>query len=60
MSIESDIFRKTVVDFAKLETYCFQKQSVGYICQKTFNDGDFRADIRLSIKIGFVLLWMIH
>lgn len=45
MSIESEIFKKAVVDFAKLEAYGFEKQSDGYIIQKIFKDGDFRADV---------------
>ena len=48
MSIESEIFKKAVVDFAKLEAYGFEKQADGYTLQKIFKNGDFRADVSVD------------
>ncbi|MBR1604780.1 MAG: MmcQ family protein, partial [Alphaproteobacteria bacterium] len=48
MSIESEIFKKAVVDFAKLEAYGFEKQADGCTLQKIFKNGDFRADVSVD------------
>lgn len=45
MSIETNIFRRCVVDFSKLEKYGFAKSAAGYVYTKLLLDGDFKATV---------------
>lgn len=54
MLIEEEIFQRTRVDFNKLETYGFQKNSECYEYSKEFMDQNFRADIQID-KYGKVI-----
>ena len=49
MNIEEDIFKKTIIDFNKLELYGFKKNNNKYIYSKTFYNS-FRADITIDKK----------
>ncbi|MBR6098177.1 MmcQ/YjbR family DNA-binding protein [bacterium] len=48
MSIESEIFKKSVPNFKKIKQYGFLKTADAYICEKIFMGGDFRAVIRIN------------
>ena len=46
--LEEKIFEKAVMDFAKLKAYGFVEDKDGYLFQKTFMNGDFKAVVRIS------------
>ena len=48
MNMENEIFKKTNVDFNKLEDYGFKKENDNYIYSKTFMNESFRADITIN------------
>ena len=48
MNIESDIFKRSVVDFEKLEKYGFIKMNNTYYFEKTFLDNQFKTIITVN------------
>ena len=53
MSIESEVFKRSNVDFKKLEKYGFKKEKNNYIINKDFYNNEFEAHIIID-KNGFV------
>lgn len=45
MNIENEIFKRSVVNFEKLEFYGFQKENNKYVYHQTFLNGSFKAII---------------
>lgn len=50
MNIEKEIFKRTSVDFKKLEPYGFKKEKNKYIFEKKFLKNNFKAIITISDK----------
>ena len=48
MTIEQDIFKRAKIDFNKLAGYGFVKSELGWIYDKTFMNGDFKAVVRID------------
>lgn len=50
MNIENDIFKRTTVNYKRLEEYGFKKSNNDYIYEKEFLDNDFKAIITINNK----------
>ena len=50
MNIENDIFKRTTVNYKRLEEYGFKKSNNDYIYEKKFLDNDFKAIITINNK----------
>ena len=50
MNIENEIFKRTNVDFKKLEKYGFKKEKNDYLYEKKFLDNDFKAIVIVNDK----------
>ena len=48
MSIENEVFKRTNVDFKKLEKYGFKKEKDNYIYEKKFLNNDFQAIVTID------------
>ena len=48
MSIENEVFKRTNVDFKKLEKYGFKKEKDNYIYEKKFLNNDFKAIVTID------------
>ena len=49
MGLEEKVFERKKPDFEKLAEFGFQKDKEGYHYSQLFMDGDFRADISISL-----------
>lgn len=50
MSIETEIFKRSTVDFKKLKKYGFEKNNNNYTLEKLFFNDDFKAIISINEK----------
>lgn len=50
MGLEAKVFERKRPDFEKLRGFGFQKDKEGYHYSQLFMDGDFRADISISLE----------
>ena len=50
MNIEEEVFKRTSVDFKKLEAYGFKKSNNNYVYEKKFLNDDFNAIITINNK----------
>lgn len=50
MGLEEKVFERKKPDFEKLAEFGFQKDKEGYHYSQLFMDGDFRADISISLE----------
>ena len=48
MNIENDVFKRSRVNFDKLETYGFKKINNNYLYSKVFFNGEFKASITVN------------
>lgn len=53
MGLEEKVFERKRPDFEKLAEFGFHKDKEGYHYSQLFMDGDFRADISISLKGTF-------
>ena len=53
MRLEAKVFERKKPDFEKLAEFGFHKDKEGYHYSQLFMDGDFRADISISLKGTF-------
>lgn len=50
MGLEAKVFERKRPDFEKLAEFGFHKDKEGYHYSQLFMDGDFRADISISLE----------
>ena len=50
MNLENEVFKRTIVNFKKLEKYGFQKINDKYVIEKQFLNDDFKAIITINNK----------
>ena len=50
MNIENEVFKRTNVNFKKLEKYGFKKNKDNYVFEKQFLNNDFKAIITIDNK----------
>ena len=50
MGLEAKVFERKKPDFEKLAEFGFHKDKEGYHYSQLFMDGDFRADISISLE----------
>ena len=55
MFLENEIFKRSSVDFKKLEEYGFRKDDDNYVFEKNFLNDDFRAVITVNNEGSYSL-----